>query len=116
MNAFNYKLCWFALRALGWCVWGPIKLGVGVATALVLRPILRADAIACGSCGAGIALLGLWQCGSCGFSFHGYYFSRCELCGILPPYVDCARCGASTQNPLIFGRLDPLKRRSRERA
>jgi hypothetical protein len=91
-----------ALRGLVWLFLAPMRLATGVVHFSAVRPLLG-DSIRCRTCRTRISLLGLWQCGRCGYSWAGFYFARCEVCGDVPPFLECERCGASTPNPLIFG-------------
>lgn len=83
-----------------WLVWLPVVLALGLVRLVATRSVVG-DTMSCGTCGGVIPLLGLWTCGGCGYAWHGWYFARCEVCGDVPPYVECGRCGASTLNPLI---------------
>ncbi len=78
----------------------PIMAALGVVRFLATRELLD-DAILCATCGAEIAILGLWECGRCGYTWAGWYFSPCEICGDTPPYISCNVCSASTANPLL---------------
>jgi len=100
MSRFYKQLGWLTLRGTLWLLWAPIALAVTAVRLSVTRSVVG-DTMPCGTCQAAISLLGLWACGGCGYSWHGWYFSRCEVCGDIPPYVECARCGATTINPLI---------------
>src|SRR5207245_2872206 len=95
-------LGWALLQGLVWTFRLPITCAIKLVHFLAARPLLK-DSLVCRSCRSLISLLGLWQCGMCGYSFYGFYFARCEVCGAVPPYLECGHCGASTMNPLIFG-------------
>ena|SRR2546426_2265183 len=98
MKPVYRTLAWLTVRSLAWLFWAPVAFAVGA----VLREVVG-DTIPCGTCSSQIQLLGLWVCGGCGYSWHGWYFARCEVCGDVPPWVECERCGASTMNPILFG-------------
>lgn len=102
MTRLYRTLGWLALRALAWILWMPVSLALKAVWFSAARSVVG-DTMSCGTCHATIALLGLWMCGRCSYSWHGWYFARCELCGDVPPFVECGRCGATTMNPLIFG-------------
>jgi hypothetical protein len=94
-------LGWQALRGFVWLVSLPTVVALGLVRLWASRPLLG-DAVSCRTCGSDISLVGLWECGRCGYSWHGWYFSRCEYCGDVPPFLVCDQCGASMMNPLIF--------------
>lgn len=60
------------------------------------------DAVACPGCNGTVSLVGRWQCGWCSYVFDGFAFARCEICGAVPPFIDCQACGASVMNPTFF--------------
>jgi hypothetical protein len=93
-------VAWWALRAMLWLLWAPTAFALKAVWLSAARSALG-DTMKCGTCHGAISLLGLWACGGCGYSWHGWYFARCEVCGDVPPYVECGRCGATTMNPLI---------------
>jgi len=103
MKAVYRRAGWFALRGAAWLLWAPVALAIKLTHLWAVRELVSGDAISCGTCGAEIGLLGMWECGRCSYSWAGFYFARCESCGDVPPYVECGRCGASTMNPLLFG-------------
>lgn len=92
-------------RILAALVWTPIVKAFEIGRALVTAPV-STDAINCGTCSARVSLLGFFQCGDCSFSCYGWFFAECELCGSVPPFVDCDRCGASIKNPFLGGSLN----------
>jgi hypothetical protein len=96
------RIGWLSLQGIGWLFRGTVAGGIGLARLWAARSLLR-NTIPCSTCGHEIPCLGLWECGGCGYRWHGWYFSRCEVCGDVPPWIECERCGASTMNPLIFG-------------
>jgi hypothetical protein len=99
----NYReLGRLSLRAIYWLFAKSIALGIALAKLWAMQRLIG-DSTPCVACGESISLLGLWECGRCKYSWYGWYFGCCEVCGDLPPFVECARCGASTMNPLIFG-------------
>jgi len=102
MNRVGQGLGRSILRALVWLVRTPIALGVRLATTWAVRRVLG-EAIVCATCGSEIPLLGLHECGRCGYAWYGHFFTRCDACGDVPPYIECPTCGASTINPLMFG-------------
>lgn len=95
------KLGWLALRGLIGLAQAPTIMAINLVRLWAARPLLG-DSTTCPTCGTEIALLGHWQCGRCGYSWYGWYFMRCEVCGDVPPYLTCNRCGASMMNPLLF--------------
>jgi hypothetical protein len=60
------------------------------------------DALPCSGCEDTVSLVGRWQCGSCGYTFDGFAFARCEVCGDTPPFIECQTCGVGVRNPLLF--------------
>ena len=102
MRVAYRKFGWLAWQLLVWLFRAPIAFAITLVRLWAARSLLG-SAITRRTCGADISCLGLWECGKCGYSWHGWYFSRCEACGDVPPYIECHRCGASTTNPLIFG-------------
>lgn len=105
MRLLRYVMRWLGilvLRGLWWLLRAPIALAINLVHFRTVRPMVG-DAMDCATCQTPLALLGLWQCGGCGYSWHGWYWSRCEICGDVPPWVECGRCGSSTMNPLMFG-------------
>lgn len=60
------------------------------------------DTVPCPGCRAAVSLVGRWQCGWCNYVFDGFAFARCEICGAVPPFIDCQACGASVMNPMFF--------------
>ena len=94
-------ITWLTFRGLTWLFWAPIVFAINVVRFWKLRPLFG-DAMACVTCQSRISLLSLWEC-HCGWRFYGWYWSRCEVCGDIPSFVECGRCGATTMNPMIFG-------------
>jgi len=109
MRAVYGWLGWRVLRGVLWLLWAPTKLALGVVKLWAAGPLLG-DAVTCPTCRSDIRLLGLWECGRCNYSWHGWYFARCEVCGDVPPFLACESCGASMMNPLIFGSRRRVKR------
>jgi hypothetical protein len=64
--------------------------------------LARRDSIECRGCGDDVSLLGRWECSWCGWVFDGFGFARCEMCGSVPPFLECQRCGLTVANPTIF--------------
>ncbi len=60
------------------------------------------DAVPCPGCGEDVPLVGRWECGWCGYTFDGFAFARCEVCGAVPPFMECQTCGHGVRNPMIF--------------
>jgi hypothetical protein len=60
------------------------------------------DALPCRGCGADVSLVGRWQCSWCNYTFDGYAFARCEVCGAVPPFLECQTCGVGIRNPTMF--------------
>lgn len=105
MRTLARRIFWWlailAFRALWWCFRAPITLAINLVHFRAVRPLVG-DTMVCATCHAQLPLLGLWQCGRCSYSWHGWYWSRCEVCGDVPGWVECSHCGASTMNPMIF--------------
>ena len=101
MKTVYRYLGWVTLRGLVWLLRAPITLAINLVNLWAARPLLG-DSLVCSTCKEAISLVGLWECGRCRYSWYGWYWSRCEVCGDLPPFVECGRCGASTMNPLIW--------------
>ncbi len=74
-----------------------VIVGVGGAWTLATR-----DAVDCPGCGEAVSLVGRYECGWCGYVFEGFAFARCEVCGAVPPFMECQVCGVSVRNPTIF--------------
>jgi hypothetical protein len=77
-------------------------------TSLIVRAvgawlISTRDALPCSGCGEPVSLVGRWQCGWCDYVFDGFAFVRCEVCGALPPFLECQSCGVGVKNPMLFG-------------
>jgi hypothetical protein len=66
------------------------------------RALKTSDSFRCPGCGAEISLVGRWECAWCKFIFDGFFFSRCNVCGAKPPYIQCQECGTGVRNPLLF--------------
>ncbi len=58
------------------------------------------DEIYCPACGSVVSLVGRWECGACRYVFDGFAFSRCEVCGAKPPFLECQACGVGIKDPL----------------
>jgi hypothetical protein len=89
-----------------WLVLAPVRLPFRLyrwtgrmAGAWVVR---TRDALPCSGCEDTVSLVGRWQCGMCGYTFDGFAFARCEVCGAVPPFIECQTCGIGIQNPLLF--------------
>lgn len=94
------KVAWWVLRApflIAKFLTRAVGRSVG---ALVLT---TRDEMPCPGCGEAVSLVGRWQCGWCNYVFDGFAFARCEICGAVPPFIDCQACGASVMNPTFFG-------------
>ncbi len=104
MKPATDRFIYFVVRILLWTILGicyvPIAIGIAV-TKLGMGRWLFRDSVHCPTCGVETPLLGLWECGSCGFRHYGFYFTRCELCGNVPRFLDCAHCSASILSPLL---------------
>jgi hypothetical protein len=70
--------------------------------ALGTAALMNCDAVMCPACEAEVSLVARWECGWCGYSFDGFAFARCELCGAVPPFIECQQCGLAIRNPSIF--------------
>jgi hypothetical protein len=101
MKRVSRQVAWLGLQAIFWLFRAPIVFAIGLMSLSAIRKTVG-DTVACATCGQEIPLLGLWECGGCSYSWYGWYFSRCEACGDIPPWVECGRCGASTMNPWMF--------------
>jgi len=64
--------------------------------------LLNRDSLGCPACGDQVSLVSRWECGWCGFVFDGFAFARCEVCGAVPPFIECQRCGLTMRNPSLF--------------
>lgn len=93
---------WAAAKAAWAMASAPTRIALAAVRQHAAEHLLQ-DKIACPVCGTAINLLGLWECASCQYSFYGHFWSACEVCGSIPPFVDCGHCGASTKNPLVLG-------------
>jgi hypothetical protein len=94
------------LRIIGWLLRAPIALTRGL-SGLIVRLggtwiLLRHDAFPCRGCGATVSLVGRWRCGWCDYAFDGFAFARCEVCGAVPPFIECQVCGVGIKNPMLF--------------
>lgn len=96
-----------SLRAAWWILRAPFML-----TKKLARVIHRAagawilsthDSIPCRGCGDDVSLVGCWECSWCGYVFDGFAFARCEICGAVPPFMECQTCGRGVRNPMLFG-------------
>jgi hypothetical protein len=54
--------------------------------------------ITCGCCGASVSLVGEWMC-NCKFVYRGHLLRRCPICGSVPRFVRCYRCGVTEELP-----------------
>ena len=64
--------------------------------------LLNRDAVGCPACGHDVSLVARWECGWCGNVFDGFAFARCDMCGAIPPCIECQQCGLTIRNPTIF--------------
>ena len=64
--------------------------------------LLNRNSLQCGACGDEVSLVGRWECGWCGWVFDGFAFARCDICGAVPPFIECQRCGLTIRNPSLF--------------
>jgi hypothetical protein len=103
---YRWKDIVLTLRIIFWAFYWPIWLTKhlyrGTEKVLGTLTLARRDSIQCRACGDQVSLLGRWECGWCGWVFDGFGFARCELCGAVPPYLECQRCGLTFRNPTIF--------------
>ena len=102
MKTIYRNVGWFMLKSIARLLWSPVPLAINLVRFWTVRRLLG-DSIVCRTCRQTMSLLGLWECGTCGWSFYGFYFARCEVCGSVPPYLECDHCGASSMNPMLFG-------------
>ncbi len=96
-----------ALKVAVWLVRAPF-LAARMLARLVGRMVgawvlATTDTVECPGCGEAVSLVGRWQCGWCSYVFDGFAFARCEICGAVPPFIDCQTCRASVMNPTFFG-------------
>ena len=106
MAGRKVKLLWWAVKVLLCLLAAPFVLGVKfyrwtgrLAGAWILA---RRDALPCPACGERVSLVGRWQCGRCEYVFDGFAFARCDVCGAVPPFVECQRCGHGVRNSAVF--------------
>jgi hypothetical protein len=64
------------------------------------RILATHDALPCLGCGTSVSLVGRFACGRCHYTFDGFAFSACDICGAVPPYISCQSCGVSLENPV----------------
>lgn len=64
--------------------------------------LLNRNSLHCVACGEAVSLVGRWECGWCSFVFDGFAFARCDICGAVPPFIECRGCGLTIRNPSIF--------------
>jgi hypothetical protein len=102
----RYAVAW-SLKAAWWCVLAPFvitkKLARGITRGVGAWALATRDAIPCPGCGDDVSLVGRFECSWCGFVFDGFAFARCEVCGAVPPFMECRTCGHGVRNPMIFG-------------
>jgi len=98
MTYINY------LRIAIWLIRAPFVLArklsrliCRIAGAAVL---IGRDSLPCPGCDGEISLVGRWECSWCGYVFDGFFFSRCQICGAMPPYIQCRECGVGVRNPM----------------
>ena len=60
------------------------------------------DALPCPGCGDPISLVGRWECSVCSYIYEGFYYTRCDICNAVPPFLRCQVCGVGVRNPMIF--------------
>lgn len=89
---------WLVRALVHWAGW--VYRGVGRCLGAVI--LITRDTLRCHGCGAPISLVGRWECGVCQYIFDGFAFTRCDVCGAIPPYVTCQGCGMSVKNPTLF--------------
>ena len=95
-----------SLRVLLWAAVAPFVVarqlyrGTGLLTGTWV--LATHDAIPCPGCGMPVALTGRWECGRCRYVFDGFAFARCGVCGAVPPYISCQRCGVGLRNPMLI--------------
>jgi hypothetical protein len=88
--------------AFYWPIWLTRHLTRLIVTILGAGVFARRDSIECRGCGDEVSLLGRWECSWCGWVFDGFGFARCEMCGAVPPFLECQRCGLTLRNPTYF--------------
>lgn len=95
-----------SLRVAWWCVRVPFVLAHAMAAVIVRLSgafiLATRDEITCRGCGEPVSFVGRFECGWCGYVFDGFAFARCEVCGAVPPFLNCQACGASVKNPTLF--------------
>jgi hypothetical protein len=95
-----------AIKVALWLMRAPFfamrSLARAIARSVGAWVLATTDAVVCPGCGGAVSLVGRWQCGWCSYVFDGFAFARCEICGAVPPFIDCQACGASVMNPTFF--------------
>jgi hypothetical protein len=91
------------LRTAWWCLKAPVVFGRALARLMVrvggTVSLIGRDAVRCRACGETVSLVARFECGWCGYVFDGFAFARCEVCGAVPPFIECQACGAGVRNP-----------------
>lgn len=106
MTSIERTLLRFVARAAVWLVKSPfviVRALYHVITRMTGASVLASrDALPCpAGCGEMMSLVGRWQCGWCQYVFDGFAFARCDICGAVPPYLECQNCGAGLRNPML---------------
>jgi hypothetical protein len=95
-----------SLRTAWWCLRAPYVFTRALARAIVQAggtwALATRDSIVCRGCEGELSLVGRWECGWCGYVFDGFAFARCEVCGAVPPFIECQTCGIGFKNPTLF--------------
>lgn len=106
MGGQEMKYLRWGVKAAWWLLAGPF-LAARWLSRLIGRlaggwVLATRDQLPCPGCGEPVSLVGRWQCEWCQWVFDGFAFSRCEICGAVPPFIECQRCGAGVRNPAFF--------------
>jgi len=94
------------LRTIWWWLCLPVIMTRGLARFIVRiragAALAKRDALPCQGCGEPVSLVSRWECGWCGYVFDGFAFAPCEVCGAVPPFIECQRCGVGIRHPGLF--------------
>ena len=102
----NFKLLIIGVKVALWLIKAPFiftyKLYRLVGRGFGFWLLNARDSFICPGCGDEISLVGRWSCGWCNFVFDGFFFDPCNVCGAVPPYIECQACGSGVRNPVLF--------------
>lgn len=96
----------FWARVAWWIVRLPLVITRGIYR-LIGRGVrawtlIGRDTLPCRGCGGEVSLVGRWQCSWCNYTFDGFAFAPCAVCGAVPPFMECQTCGVGIMNPTMF--------------